>query len=404
MASNAAWEVSPDLPRTLQGVLSLHDFEQAARRVLPRCIFGYIVGGVEDENSLRANRAVFNEWALRPRILIDTSRRTTAKQLFGHDYAAPFGIPPMGGAALVNFNADLAIAAAAAEKNVPYVLSGASLMPLERVISANRNAWFQTYLPPDRSQIPLLLERVARAGYDTLVATVDVPVPGNRENNMRTGFTSPLRPSLRLMFDGVSHPRWLLGTAFRTLMREGMPHFENYGPQRGAPLLTSKGTIDVVRDGHSWKDFEDVRRLWKGKLIIKGVLAPEDARMAREAGADGIVVSNHGARQIDGIMTSLQALPEVVAEAGKITVMFDGGVRRGSDVLKALALGADFVFVGRPFLYAAATAGQAGVARAIDLLCAEIERNLAMLGCVDYSSLKSLLVKQDASLAAPRQQ
>ena len=394
VSSNAAWEVSPNLPRALQGILSLHDFEPAARRVLPHCIFGYVAGGVEDEISLRENRAAFAKWVFRPRILNDVSRRRTVTHLLGRTYAAPFGIAPMGGAALLNFRADFALATAAAERNIPYVLSGASLTAMERVSAANGAAWFQAYLPPNRRDVPPLLARIAKSGFEILVITVDVPVEGNRENNMRNGFTSPLRPSLRLVRDGLLHPRWLFATALRTLLREGMPHFENYGPTRGASILSSSATIDTVRDLLCWKDIEDVRRQWKGKLVIKGVLAREDARIARESGADGIVVSNHGGRQLDGVMASLQALPAVAAEAKTMAVLFDGGVRRGSDVLKALALGAHFVFIGRPFLYAAATAGQAGVARAIDLMHKEIERNLAMLGCIDCTSLNSSIVRQ----------
>jgi L-lactate dehydrogenase (cytochrome) len=210
---------------------------------------------------------------------------------------------------------------------------------------------------------------------------------------MRTGYTSPLRPSLRLAYDGITHPRWLFGTALRTLMREGMPHFENYGPTRGAPVFSSTATIDTVRDALCWKDLEEIRAQWKGKLVIKGVLAKEDARIARESGADAIVVSNHGGRQLDGVIASLHVLPELAAEAGNMTVLFDSGVRRGTDVIKALALGAHFVFVGRPFLYAAAIAGKAGVGHAIDLLRKEVERDLAMLGCVDCGSLKSCVVK-----------
>ena len=400
-ARDAAWHVPQDLPRGLRGILSLHDFERSARWILPKSLFGYVSGGVEDEVSVRANRTAFDAWALVPRVLNDVSRRSTVTQLFGRSYAAPFGIAPMGGAGFMGFRADLAIAAAAAEKNIACVLSGSSMITLERVAAANRAAWFQAYLPPRRHEVPPLLDRIAKAGYETLVVTVDVPVSGNRENNMRNGFTSPLRPSLQLAFDGITHPRWLIGTALRTLMHEGMPHFENYGPTRGSAVFSSTGAIDNVRDTFNWKGLEEVRARWKGNLVIKGILAPEDAKIARESGADAIAVSNHGARQIDGVVASLQALPGVAAEAGKMTVLFDSGVRRGSDVLKALGLGAHFVFVGRPFLYAAATAGRAGVAHAIDLLRKEVDRDLAMLGCVDCRSLKACVVKNTAVASSP---
>lgn len=393
---DAAWQVPAGQPRALRGVLSLHDFERRARRVLPRSIFGYIAGGVEDEISLRANRAAYEDWSFQPRVLVDVSRRSTATQLFGRNYAAPFGIAPMGGAGLAGFNADLAMAAAASEHRIPFVLSGASLLAMERIAKVNRDAWFQAYLPINRADVPPFLDRVAKAGFDTLVVTVDVPVPGNRENNIRNGFSSPLRPSPSLMWDGMTHPRWLIGTALRTLMREGMPHFENYGPKRGAPIFSSSATIETRRDALNWKDLEALRTLWTGKLIVKGLLAGADVRVARESGMDGIVVSNHGGRQLDGVVASLRALPALAAEAGNMTVLFDGGVRRGSDVLKALALGAHFVFVGRPFLFAAAIAGQQGVSHGIDLLRKEVERDLAMLGCLACSGLASALFAADA--------
>ena len=393
LASSVAWQETPGKPRPLRGILSLNDFERVARRVLPRSIFGYVAGGVEDEVSVRNNRAAFGEWSLRPRVLNDVSRRNTVTELFGRSYAAPFGIAPMGGAGLVGFQADLALAGAAAERNIPIILSGASLTPMERVIAVNRGAWFQAYLPPNRRDVPPLLERAAKAGFENLVITVDVPVPGNRENNMRNGYSSPLRPSMRLALDGITHPRWLLGTALRTWMRDGMPYFENYGALRGAPVFSSTATIDLKRDLLCWQDLEAIRAQWKGRMIIKGVLAKEDVRIARESGADGIVVSNHGGRQLDGVVASLQVLPELAAAAGNMTVLFDSGVRRGTDVIKALGLGAHFVFVGRPFLYAAEIAGQTGVSHAIDLLQAEIERNLAMLGCVDCSSFPSCVVR-----------
>lgn len=368
--------------------------------MLPRSIFGYIAGGVEDEVSLRANRAAYEDWSFQPRVLVDVSRRTTATQLFGRNYAAPFGIAPMGGAGLAGFNADLGMAAAAAEQLVPFVLSGASLVAMERITAANRDAWFQAYLPTNWADVAPFLDRIARAGFETLVVTVDVPVTGNRENNIRNGFSLPLRPTPSLMWDGMMHPRWLIGTALRTLLREGMPHFENYGPKRGAPVFSSNGTIETRRDALNWKDLEALRAQWKGKLVLKGLLVGADVRIARENGMDGIVVSNHGGRQLDGAVASLRMLPALAAEAGGMTVLFDGGVRRGSDVLKALALGAHFVFVGRPFLYAATIAGQKGVSHGINLLRKEVERDLAMLGCVDCSGLGSSLIA--ASAPPPR--
>jgi L-lactate dehydrogenase (cytochrome) len=258
------------------------------------------------------------------------------------------------------------------------IMSGASLARLEDVRAAGATTWFQAYLPGDTGTITRLIERVARAGFDTLVLTVDVPVSANRENNVRSGFSRPLRPTLRLAWNGVLRPRWLAGMFLRTLLLHGMPHFENMGPR--IPLITHLDRGDGPRDQLAWTHLELMRRLWKGRLVLKGVLDPEDARIARESGVDGVIVSNHGGRQLDGARAPLRALPAVAAKAGGMAVMMDGGIRRGTDVLKALALGAQFVFVGRPFLYAAAIAGEAGVRHGIRLLSEEIERDMALLG------------------------
>ena len=277
------------------------------------------------------------------------------------------------------FEGDLVLARAAAAANIPMILSGASLTKLEDVRAEGPNSWFQAYLPGDPARITELVDRVAASGYDTFVLTVDVPVSANRENNVRSGFSTPLRPSLRLAWDGLIRPRWLFGMFFRTLLTHGMPHFENMGPR--VPLLTGSGRRDAGRrDRLAWPHLELIRKRWKGKLVVKGILDPEDAHIARETGADGVIVSNHGGRQLDGAVAPLRALPAVAARAGAMTVMLDGGVRRGTDVLKALALGAQFVFIGRPFLYAAAIAGVSGVRHAAGLLHEEVDRDMALLG------------------------
>jgi L-lactate dehydrogenase (cytochrome) len=325
-----------------------------------------------------------------PRVLVDVSKRSTAATLFGRTYAAPFGIAPMGICAMTAYRGDIVLARGAAAENVPLVFSGSSLIRLEAVIASvpGHPPWFQAYLPGDAQQIEALIERVARAGYETLVLTVDVPVPSNREHNVRAGFSTPLRPSLRLAWDGLTHPRWLFGTFVRTLLAHGMPHFENNYATRGAPVLSAQAVRDYSDRGHlHWDHFRLIRRLWKGTLVVKGVLHVADARIARDEGADGIVVSNHGGRQLDGAVAPLRVLPAIVAECPRIPVMLDSGVRRGTDVLKALALGARFVFVGRPFNYAAALGGEAGVRRAIAILAAEISTDMAMLGITSLAEL-----------------
>ena len=378
-------------PRILRRMLALDDFEDAARRVIPRPIFGYVAGGAETNASRRANRDVWDEIAFVPKTLVDSSGRAQKTTLFGQPYDAPFGIAPMGGTAMAAYQGDLVLARAAAAANVPMILSGASLTPLEQVREAGPTAWFQAYLPGEAGPITELVERVARARYDTLVLTVDVQVAANRENNVRSGFDTPLRPTLRLAWDGIIRPRWLFGMFLRTLLLHGMPHFENMGPR--VPLVTRTGErARGRRDKLSWKHLELMRRLWKGRLVVKGILDKDDARIARESGVDGIIVSNHGGRQLDGAVAPLRVLPGIASKAGGMTVMMDSGVRRGTDVLKALALGAHFVFVGRPFLYAAAIAGEPGVLHAIKLLREEIDRDMALAGIATLAEMRRELL------------
>jgi L-lactate dehydrogenase (cytochrome) len=374
--------------KRLRDVLSLDDFETAAKRHLPRPIFGYVAGAVETDWSLHDNRAAFAEFGFLPRMLVDVSKRSQQTTLFGKTYAAPFGISPLGISALYAYRGDIVLATAAEAANIPMIMSSSSLIRLEDVATESKSAWFQAYLPGDVPDITALIDRVARAGFETLVITVDSQVAGNRENNIRTGFSTPLRPSLRLAWDGMTHPRWLFGTMLRTLLRHGMPHFENNYARRGAPIISPNVLRDYSDRGHlNWEHFRLIRRLWKGPLVIKGILDKADAIASRDAGADGIIVSNHGGRQLDGAVAALRVLPGIAAACSEIPVMIDGGVRRGTDVLKALALGAKCVFVGRPFGYAAAVAGAAGVSHAIGLLSAEVDRDMAMLGIPDLREL-----------------
>ena len=389
--TGARAEVNKSLPRKLRMMLALEDFEAPARSYLPRPMYGYVSGGAETNASLRANRAAFDDYAFVPRALVDVSARSTKTTLFGHEYAAPFGFAPMGGSSMAAYQGDIVLARCAAGANIPMIMSGASLSRLEDVRQAGRTAWFQAYLPGDTGPITELVERVARAGFETLVLTVDVAVGANRENNVRSGFNRPLRPTLRLAWDSALHPRWFVGMFLRTLLNHGMPHFENMGPR--VPLITRTGERDrEQRDQLSWPHVELMRRLWKGRLVLKGVLNKEDARIARESGVDGVIVSNHGGRQLDGATAPLRVLPGIVEQARGMTVMMDSGIRRGTDILKALALGAQFVFVGRPFLYSAAVAGDAGVRHAIKLLKDEVDRDMALLGITSLAQMKRELL------------
>ncbi|ALM87237.1 alpha-hydroxy acid oxidase [Bordetella sp. N] len=369
-------------PRSLRRILSLDDLEHSARRYLPGPIFAYVSGGCENNLARHDNRAVFDEYRFVTRILTSTSKRSLRTRVLGEDWALPFGIAPMGMSALSAYQGDLVQTRAAAQADIPMIMSGSSLIPLEQIVQAYPRAWFQAYVPGEPARILALIDRVERAGYGTLVVTVDTPVSGNRENNTRAGFSSPLRPTMRLAWDGVTHPRWLFGTALKTLMRHGMPHFENSQATRGAPMLSRNVMRDFgARDHLDWSHFDLIRQRWRGRLVIKGVLHPRDAVLAREHGADAIIVSNHGGRQLDGVASPIRVLPAIVEALGPdYPVMLDSGIRRGTDVLKALALGAHFVFVGRPFNYAGAIAGQAGVAHAIEILRQEVHRNMALLG------------------------
>ncbi|MDN4590371.1 alpha-hydroxy-acid oxidizing enzyme [Xenophilus aerolatus] len=370
------------LPPRLRPILSLRDLEPAAQRTLPRPIFGYLQGGVEDNVTLQANTAAFRQWMFRTQVLVNVAARQQVVQLMGQSYQAPFGIAPMGLCALFAYDGDVVMARAAEAAGIPHVLSGASLTRMERVAEAAPTCgWFQAYIPGEPAHIEGLVARVEKAGFRTLVVTVDTATLANRENNVRVGFSTPLRPSLRLAVDGLARPRWLAGTLARTLLSHGMPHFENAGAGRGVPIISRSVVRQFgLRDHLSWDHLALVRRLWRGKLVIKGLISADDVRRAEQAGADGVILSNHGGRQLDGTLPPLLALPEAARVKGAMALMLDSGVRRGTDVLKALALGADHVFVGRPMAYAAAIGGEAGVAHAIRLLKDEIHRDMALLG------------------------
>jgi L-lactate dehydrogenase (cytochrome) len=383
------------VPRSLRRYLSLDDFEPTARRRLPKMLYGYIAGAAETDAALRDNRRAFEEYGFVPRVLNDVSGREQTTQLFGKTYASPFGIPPMGSAALCAYRGDVVLARAAAAANVPMILSASSLITLEEVRRENPAAWYQAYLAGEPSRIEPLVDRVAAAGYDTFVVTADVPVPPNRENNIRNGFQVPLAVTPRVAWDTVTHPHWLFGTWARTLANYGMPHFENMDAMRGPPVLSKNLMRNIGhRDQLAWKHVELIRRRWKGRLVVKGLIAPADARIARESGVDGVIVSNHGGRQLDGTLSALRTLPEIAAGAGGMTVMMDGGIRRGTDVIKALALGAQFVFVGRPFLYAAVAGGEPAVQRAVTLLRDEVDRDMALLGISSIRAISADLVRR----------
>ena len=386
-------------PRNLRYKLSLADFEQAARKYLPHPIFSYIQGGVEDNRSLQQNLDAFQAREFVPRVLTDVSVRHTRTDLFGVTCESPFGIGPMGISALAAYDGDRVMARAAQQARIPMVLSGASLTRMEEVAPvAPEYAWFQAYLPGDEHQIVRTAERARNAGFETLVLTVDTAARANRENNVRAGFSTPLRPSVRLALEGIMHPRWLLGTFCRTLYVHGMPRFENTASEVAVPIISRKAARQFNRDNLNWRHVALMRKVWKGNLVLKGILSADDARIAATHGVDGIIVSNHGGRQLDGAVAPLKVLPDIASASGGMKVMFDGGIRRGGDVIKALALGADFVFVARPFLYAAAVAGEEGVTHCIGLLQEEVRRNMASLGVTAIADIHPGLLFQGSQV------
>ena len=369
---------------------NIEDLRQLAQRYLPRVAWDYLERGAEDNVTMAANRAAFERIHFQPRTLVDVSARTLRHTLFGKTYTAPFGIAPTGAAGLYCFDADIVLARAAAAAGVPFVLSTASFVAMERVArEAEGSKWFQLYMSKDREAAERLVRRAFDAGYEALVVTTDVPVGANREYNLRNGFAIPFRINTRNVVDGLLHPRWLAQVFLRTLLTSGVPRFQNVDSNVGGRIIAKDlSAFRARRDALDWSDMAWLRTIWPRKLLIKGVLVADDALLALQHGADGVVVSNHGGRQLDGARAAIDALPTIVEAVGtRMPVLFDSGVRRGADIVKALALGADFVFTGRATLYGAAAGGEAGVARALELLRTETDRVMALIGCNTVAEL-----------------
>jgi isopentenyl diphosphate isomerase/L-lactate dehydrogenase-like FMN-dependent dehydrogenase len=317
--------------------------------------------------------------------------RSLQVEVFGRTFNSPFGIAPTGAAGLYGFAADIALARAARAAGVPFVLSTASFEPLEKVAqeAAGGALWFQLYMSKDRDAAKALVMRALNAGYEALVMTSDVVVQANREYNQRNGFTIPFRMNISNMIDGALHPRWLVDVFLRTLIDSGVPRFQNLDTNVGGRIIAKPiEEFRTQRETLNWDDVRWLREIWPRKLYVKGILRADDAQLAAESGADGIFVSNHGGRQLDSAISPIEALPEIRAMVGKrLMIMVDSGFRRGSDIVKALALGADMVFVGRATLYGIAAGGEAGAAHAIDILHTEINRVMALLGCPSVREL-----------------
>jgi len=377
---------------SFRDALNVFDLEEIARRRLPRGVLGFVAGGTEDNRTLENNRTVFDRIRFRPRSPIDVSARSQTVELFGRRFAAPFGIAPMGIAGVFAFDADIAMARAAARLNVPFTLASMATVPMEEVARHSGEArWLQAYPSNDRDWGARFVARVRAAGYQVLMLTTDVPVGANRENNIRNRFTLPLHITPRLLLDGATHPRWSIEVFARTLRKYGIPRLENTdgdAHRRPTILASSEWNARSNRDSVDWEFVRFMRDQWKGALLVKGTLHPADAEMAVRIGLDGVVVSNHGGRQLDGTISPLEALPGIRAAAGrKLKILADSGFRRGTDILKGLALGADFILCGRAAMYGAIAGGEEGVVHALSLLKAEVDRNLALLGCGSVAEL-----------------
>ncbi|CAB3672022.1 alpha-hydroxy-acid oxidizing protein [Achromobacter denitrificans] len=364
--------------------LSVRDFEREARRIMPRCVEGYVCGGTEDGASLDESVRALRDIGFRPRGLRVVDQRSSQVSLFGQDYAMPMGFAPTGFSAIVMHECDLALARAAQDARIPFIISGASSVPLERLQQATgKRCWYQAYLPGNTDRIAKLLARLRQAEIPVLVVTIDTCVGANRENLQRLAFTVPFKMSPSVVLDGMLHPRWTLNVFLRTLFGSGVPRFSNLYEEIGPPITQDPPNgFRGERDKLSWEHIRWIRDNWPGKLVLKGVMHADDARQAWAVGADGVIVSNHGGRQLDGCISPLQALPDVAAAVPPgFPVMVDGGFRRGSDVLKAVALGARLVFTGRPQLFGAAVGGDAGIRKVAEIFRSEISTNMALLGC-----------------------
>jgi (S)-mandelate dehydrogenase len=372
----------------MKAAINVDDFRERARRRLPRLVFDYLEGGADDEICLRRNRAALEALHLRPTLLQDVSTIDTSVELFGQRLPLPLAVAPTGLNALIWPDGDLALAHAAAAAGIPFALSTASNARLERIpLEAGGINWFQLYVMGDRSLAERMMRRARDAGYAALILTADVPVSGYRERDLRNGFKLPFKYSPAMLLDAACHPRWMLG-----LLRGGMPGFANLsdpdsGPasaQTQAALLSRAMDRTLKWDGIKW-----VRQHWPGPLLLKGVLTEADARRAVERGVDGLIVSNHGGRQLDSAQPTIEVLPEIVhAVAGGVPVLVDGGFRRGSDIVKALALGARAVLLGRAPLYGLGADGARGALEVLRLLGEELVRTMTLMGATSVEQLK----------------
>lgn len=368
-------------------LLNVEDYRARARKALPRFVFDYVDGAADDEACLRRNAAAMERIQLVPSCLTDVSSIDTRVEVFGATWKLPVAISPTGFNGLCRPGGDVLLARAAAAAGIPFTLSTASNERIENVAKAGDGIkWLQLYVMSDRAIAQQMMRRARAAGYSALVLTVDVPVSGNREKDMRNGFKLPFRPGFNTMLDLCAHPRWLA-----RFMQSGAPNFVNLSEsaEAGASAQLQAALLARAMDRTlAWQHLDWVRAHWDGPLLVKGILNPRDAELAVRHGVDGIIVSNHGGRQLDAAPATMQVLPAIVrAVDDRIPVLVDSGFRRGSDIVKALALGARAVMIGRPTMYGMAANGQQGAQAVLGILGAELERAMTLLGAARVADI-----------------
>lgn len=376
---------------------NIEELRAIARRRLPHFAFEYLEGGADDEVTLRRNRAVFESIGLQPRTLRDVAVRDLTTRFFDGPASMPMMLGPTGFNGLLTDKGDLRLAEVAARAGIPFILSNASTVSIEDIARVEGvRAWMQIYLYRTRAHVAKLVDRVKALELEAIVVTTDSAIFGNREWDRRN-YVRPLKLDLRNQLDVLRHPRWICDV----LIPNGVPRFQNLGDLLPPGQDSVKGAASALAaeldPSLNWQDIAWLRDLWPGRLIVKGMLHPEDARLALQYGVDGVVLSNHGGRQLDGAVSAMEVLPEVVSLAkGQLSVFLDGGFRRGSDIVKALLLGADGVLLGRAGLYGLAAGGAAGASHAIEILRGEVERTLGLLGCSKLSELGPELIHDPA--------
>jgi (S)-mandelate dehydrogenase len=364
------------------------DLRLRAKRRLPHFVFDYLDGGAGSEAGVRRNEQAFNDLLLNMRALVNVETRDLSTRLFGRIWAAPFGVAPVGLGNLIWPGADEAIARAAVATNLPYTLSTAATTSLERIAEiAPQHAWFQLYIAKRDADVADLVNRAEQAGYEVLLVTVDVPVPARRLRDIRNHFTVPFRITPGVALALLTHPSWSLAT-----LRAGVPRFANV--ERYADVFDRRSTAAYlsaeIRGRFDWDDLKRLRDRWPRRFVVKGLMTAEDAVRARDLGCDGIVVSNHGGRQLDSAPATLDVLPDIRAAVGSdFVLVLDSGVRSGEHVVKALAAGADFVLIGRAVMYALAAYGTAAAEPLFALMIDEASRCLGQIGYPDVASLKA---------------